>query len=52
MKAFDCFDYAKALEKVQCGKDAIRWYEKFLELDKDSNDFMCSIAKERIAELK
>jgi hypothetical protein len=52
LKANDCFDYAQALEKTKRGADAVPWYEKFIELDRGSSEFMAGLAKERIAELK
>ncbi len=51
---YDYFDYAQALDEVKRTKDAITWYEKFLQKTQgdDSVDFMREIAADRVKELK
>lgn len=51
---YDYFDYASALDKTARPKDAIVWYQKFLDktTGNDAVDFMREVAADRIKALK
>lgn len=51
---YDTFEYASALDKVERGKDAMKYYQSFLDATKgnDDVDFMRDMATARIDELK
>lgn len=53
-RIYDYFDYASALDKSARPKDAIVWYQKFLDKTKGNDDveFMREVAADRIKELK
>ncbi len=53
-RIYDYFDYASALDKSARPKDAIVWYQKFLDRTKGNDDveFMREVAADRIKELK
>jgi tetratricopeptide (TPR) repeat protein len=50
----DAFDYATALDETQRSKDALKWYETFLQSSQGKSGFEFSrmIAENRIEELK
>lgn len=51
--AYDCFDYAEALDHCNRPEDAKHWYRKFLEVSQGSADmeFTRQIARDRVEEL-
>ena len=53
-RIYDYFDYASALDKSARPKDAIVWYQKFLDKTKgnDGVEFMREVAADRLKELK
>ncbi|MFC2158880.1 tol-pal system YbgF family protein [Acidobacteriota bacterium] len=51
--AYDCFDYANALDESKRIKDAINWYEIFLKKSEGTDmDFMREIVQDRLKEIK